>query len=67
MADELLGNPKVQADRFGVANVQIAVRLRREAVTISAWRPAATSAAMISRMKSLRAGVGGICALTRPR
>ena len=29
-ATKLLGNPKVQTDRFGVTNVQIAIGLRRE-------------------------------------
>ena len=45
---EVLREPKIQADRFGVADVEVAVRLRREACDEAAvmlrraweWSPA---------------------------
>ena len=53
VAAELLGDAEIEADRLGVADMEIAVRLRRKAGD-DALVPArgARSARMMSRMKS---------------
>ena len=52
-AAELLRDAEVEADRFGVADVQVAVRLGREAGDDAlVMRPASRSALTMSRMKS---------------
>ena len=56
---ELRGNPEVQRDRLRVADVEVAVGLGRKRVTTVRTRPARTSSATMSRMKSLRSGTAG--------
>jgi hypothetical protein len=60
---ELLGDPEVERDRLRVADVEVAVRLGGKRVTTFETLPSRTSAATISRMKSLRSGVAGLSPL----
>jgi len=58
LAVVLAGDAEVQADGLGVADVQVPLGSGGKRVTIFGWRFAATSAATMSRMKSLGTGAG---------
>ena len=52
LAAEFFGNTEIQTDRFGMANMEIVVRLGRNRVTTLLCLPLSKSALMMSRMKS---------------
>src|SRR5205823_4415615 len=60
---ELVGDPEVECDRLRVTDVKVSIRLGREAGHDLGNPALRTSAATISRMKSLRRGVSGPSAL----
>ena len=52
VARKFLRNPEIERDRLSVADMEVAVRFRRNRVTISLYLPEARSEVMRSRIKS---------------